>query len=741
MAYHPISILLVEDNVGDRLLVKEYLIAARLTASQIYEAATLAEAIRLIKEASPEIILLDLSLPDSYGIQSFTQIYALTNAPIVVLSGMSDETVAFETVRLGAQDYLLKGEFDEKLLTKSITYSIERKKNLYRLVESEEKYKFLFDNNPIPMWAFDVHSFEFLMVNQAAIQHYGYSREEFLSMTILDIAPPEDVERAKMGIQASLGRPSLNESGEWIHCRKDGSRIEVEAISHTIEIDGRTAWLVVVYDVTERNKAREQLRLREQMFRSMAENFPNGSVGFLDQDLRFVYADGQDFKLHNIEPTEVIGRKYGELQSPEVEAYAEQHLLNALAGNEVVFDISYGNQDYQVSAVPVANEQGVIDKLLLATQNITERKRVEEHLRLLESVITHSNDSVLITEATPINYPGPRIIYVNEAFTKMTGYHMAEVVGKTPRILHGSRTSRHELNRIKSALENHEPVEAELINYTKSRKEFWVHLSIVPVTDAKGHYTHWVSVQRDITQRKKVEEEQQVLIDELMRQNKDLQQFSYITSHNLRAPVANMMGILNLYNRENPADPLNQLLIEKFGESTEQLNSTLSDLIRILVIKNTVNVDSEYMELELLLKKVHKSIENTLEEAHANVSYNFAKAPGLHYNRAHLESIFLNFLTNSARYRSPDRPLEINISSQNSNGYLQINFSDNGLGIDLNRYGERLFGLYQCFHPHAESKGLGLYIVKSQVTALGGKIEVESEVNRGTTFKVFLKNK
>jgi signal transduction histidine kinase len=154
-----------------------------------------------------------------------------------------------------------------------------------------------------------------------------------------------------------------------------------------------------------------------------------------------------------------------------------------------------------------------------------------------------------------------------------------------------------------------------------------------------------------------------------------------------------------------------------------------------------VNLACEYLDLEQLLKRVHSSIENTLNEAQSQLSYDFKKAPGLFYNRAHLESIFLNFLTNSARYRSRKRPLEINISSQSLNGYLQINFSDNGLGIDLARYGERLFGLYQSFHPVAESKGLGLYIVKSQITALGGRIEVESEVDKFTTFKIFLKTK
>jgi signal transduction histidine kinase len=238
---------------------------------------------------------------------------------------------------------------------------------------------------------------------------------------------------------------------------------------------------------------------------------------------------------------------------------------------------------------------------------------------------------------------------------------------------------------------------------------------------------------------KQAEEEQRALIDELVRRNRDLQQFSYITSHNLRAPVANMIGLMSLYNKENPCDPNNVVLIENVEWSINQLNGTLSDLVRIIVIKNNVNIEQESLALEAVYQTVYQSIEQTVLESQAQIKVDFSQVPQLVYNRIHLESIFLNLLTNAIRYRSPDRPLEIGITSQHRGGYVEIDFADNGLGIDLARYQERLFGLYQRFHNHPESKGLGLYIVKSEVTALGGRIEVESEVGKGTTFKVFLK--
>src|SRR5579875_2578563 len=129
-----------------------------------------------------------------------------------------------------------------------------------------------------------------------------------------------------------------------------------------------------------------------------------------------------------------------------------------------------------------------------------------ERLRLLESVVVNANDAVLITEAEPVDLPGPRILYANAAFTRTTGYTPEEILGKTPRILQGPETDRKPLERLKAALKAWKPVEVELQNYRKDGSTFWVELSIVPVADETGWYTHWVSVQRDISERKQQEQ-------------------------------------------------------------------------------------------------------------------------------------------------------------------------------------------------------------------------------------------
>ncbi|TAG92858.1 MAG: PAS domain S-box protein [Oscillatoriales cyanobacterium] len=161
------------------------------------------------------------------------------------------------------------------------------------------------------------------------------------------------------------------------------------------------------------------------------------------------------------------------------------------------------------------SEEGEAVRMVGTVMEISDRKSRELQLHLLESVVTTTNDAVLITEAEPIDEPGPRIIYVNPAFTRLSGYSLEEVFGKTPRILQGEKTERTSLNRIRTALKNWQPLRIDLINYRKDGTEFWVELSIVPIADKTGWFTHWVAVQRDISDRKIAEKSLQKLNQQL----------------------------------------------------------------------------------------------------------------------------------------------------------------------------------------------------------------------------------
>lgn len=192
-----------------------------------------------------------------------------------------------------------------------------------------------------------------------------------------------------------------------------------------------------------------------------------------------------------------------------------------------------------------------------------------DRLRLLESVVVHANDAILITEAEPLDRPGPRIVYCNAAFTRATGYSEADIIGKTPRILQNSQTDRATLDRLRAALEKWQPVEVELLNSRRDGTRFWVELSIVPVANEKGWFTHWISVQRDISERKRAEEieqqarraqaENMALEARLLERQRIEQELSWAATHDNLTELYNrawIMGRLrDLLSRTPPSQP------------------------------------------------------------------------------------------------------------------------------------------------------------------------------------------
>ncbi|MBX2943067.1 MAG: hypothetical protein KF860_12055 [Cyclobacteriaceae bacterium] len=220
---------------------------------------------------------------------------------------------------------------------------------------------------------------------------------------------------------------------------------------------------------------------------------------------------------------------------------------------------------------------------------------------------------------------------------------------------------------------------------------------------------------------------------ELIRHNNELQQFSYTISHNLRGPVASLTGLLHLLDQSN-LNKNNQEIFNHLKESVSTLDGTIKDLSNIIDIRNDITRIRQKLSLENEVNNIVKLLKKDIDENHIDLQLDFKAHPSIYSVRPMLHSILYNLISNGIKYRSLERKPTLHISSHAHHGVVKIIIEDNGLGIDLEAYGSKLFGLYKRFHAHTEGKGLGLFLVKLQVEALEGSIEVESVLHQGTQF-------
>lgn len=237
-----------------------------------------------------------------------------------------------------------------------------------------------------------------------------------------------------------------------------------------------------------------------------------------------------------------------------------------------------------------------------------------------------------------------------------------------------------------------------------------------------------------------LDQEVRIRTKELVEYNQQLEQFAFITGHNLRAPVARILGLGQLLKMPGIAAKEKKLIREKLIYTTEELDRVVKDLNTILDIRKDHSMVKSVIELNEQLNIIRDNIENDILGTQAEIAGDFSEVNTIYSVKPYISSILFNLVHNGIKYRHPDRKPQISVKAKTLQDAVCLVISDNGLGVDLSLHKKNMFSLYKRFHTHVEGKGMGLYLVKTQVAALGGKIEVESQLNVGTTFRIFLKN-
>ncbi|WP_158851248.1 sensor histidine kinase [Algibacter sp. L1A34] len=267
----------------------------------------------------------------------------------------------------------------------------------------------------------------------------------------------------------------------------------------------------------------------------------------------------------------------------------------------------------------------------------------------------------------------------------------------------------------------------------------FIHLAVSVVRDTEKEALYFISQFIDITLLKEQEKALKRIITFTQDQNDRLKNFAHIVSHNLRSHSGGISALLEILKDDEP-DFFENEMIQLLATSSTNLEETINHLSEVVQINLSSTENLTLIPLNNIINKQISSVKPLAEKNNIKITNNIEKNIEVLGVPAYLESIILNFVTNAIKYSSDERNSFLNINSEKNGRYTIISFTDNGIGINLNLHRKKLFGMYKTFHDNEDARGIGLFITKNQIETLGGKIEVTSELNKGTTFKVFFKH-
>jgi PAS domain S-box-containing protein len=562
-------------------------------------------------------------------------------------------------------------------------------------------------------------------------------RENYIGLTLTEVLP----ESLALLYQETIAIVFKTKTSQYIeYALPSSERWSAAKISF---IDHEQV-IILVRDITNQKQTEFLLRESEKKFRLVAENMP-GAIYLCrnDENYPMVYLNEKVKDITGFAAEDFIGEKVSfiNLYHPDDVNYIFKTINESLA-DQKNFELEYriihrsGEVRWikEVGAGIFEDQElvmieGVITDITIQKKAEIELQKVaEENYRLFNNAVN------LSAIATFDGY----FKKVNPAWTHLLGWSEEELKS-TPfsEFIHPDDLASTE-HAVKYITTGNNLSTFENRYRCKDGSYRW--LLWGSGSDSKNKFIYASAI--DITERKKSEEELllskqnlETIALHLQEQNRQLDEFAHIISHNLRSPVGNIKALINFVNEKSTIDDY-RIIFDKIKNVASNLGETMNELMETLKVKNDREIEKTEIRFKDILDKIIQSLEGELIQCTADITYDFNHAPRIFYPKTYLESILQNLLSNAVKYRATNRHLRLHISSAIVNEKTELRVSDNGLGIDLERFGEKLFGLHKTFHDNKEARGVGLFLTKTQVEAMGGSITVESEVDKGTTFTI-----
>ncbi len=666
----------------------------------------------------------------------------------------------------------------------------ERKLAEEAIREGEDRFEGAFEHAPIGVALVSPEG-RWLKVNHAVCDLVGYSEAELLASTFQDITHPADLEADLELVRRMLAGEiaTYHLEKRYVHARGHF----VSALLHVSLVrDARGQPLYFIsqlQDITERKRQEEELLRAQTFLNSVIENLPVPVFIKEAKELRFVLWNKAGEELTGISNEEMVGKcDHDFFPGPEAEEFTaiDRQVLRSGKKLEVAEEQLQtrhkGIRTVHVTKVPIMDGDGQPKFLLGIAEDITERKRAEESLRLLRSAVEQVKESIVITDAE-LDLPGPRICFVNPSYSIMTGYTAEEAIGQTPRKLQGPRTDKAVLSRLRKNLEEGEVFEGEAINYRKDGTEFVLEWQIAPIRNADGKTTHFVSIQRDITKRKEAEAEMAEMNKRLLDTSRQAGMAEVATGvlHNVgnvlnsvnvsatllgdrlrkgktgsfakvAALVREQSGDLPGFFARDPRaaklpDYLEQFAQHLAGEQAAMLGEVENLRKNIEHIKDIVAMQQSYAKVSGVTETLRPAelIEDTLRmnsasfDRHAiEVVTEIADVPPIEVDKHKVLQLLVNFLRNAKHACDDsgraDKRIVLRVGRRGDRVFFAV--ADNGVGIPPENL-KRIFN--HGFTTKKDGHGFGLHSGANAATEMGGSVSVHSDGSGlGATFTLEL---
>ncbi|MEB3828980.1 PAS domain-containing sensor histidine kinase [Phormidium sp. CCY1219] len=623
------------------------------------------------------------------------------------------------------------------------------------LRDSEQRYRQLFESHPLPMWVYDVETLAFLAVNDAAIHAYGYSREEFLSMTIVDIRPCEYREELLQQV-AHCRHMHYFRSGIWRHCKKDGTIIDVEITSNAIAFDGKSARVVLANDITEQLRSQEELRLSEQRFRLAVDNIPDTFVIY-DPQRRLEFVNATGIERSGLSLEELRGNRDEEIFPPTVTNAYLPMLKKAVEtrrmqqGEFTVTLPTIGNHTILVTYVPLLDERGEIYQILGITHDISDRQRMEAKIREmnqqleveverrtaeLETFLNALPDYIFVVEIDSMRMP-----FCNQVFARGIGFeNRQQVQGKTIFECFPAEHAQRFLQQNQRVFATGETFHAEETIELPDRVYHFDTFK-VPLTDKNGEIYGLIGTSRDITELVETKKALGERTAELEAVNQELDSFSYSVSHDLRAPLRQINGLVSALRQQLEsegaiADEKVARYLEFIEGSSQKMTQLIEGLLTLCRLGRK-ELQTRPVELRDVVGMAIDTVMSQQDSDNLAVEFEVGELPRVMGDATLLQQVFGNLIDNAVKFSRDRRPPRVTV------GFVPENIvfvKDNGVGFSM-KHADKLFAVFQRLHSQTEFEGtgIGLAIVQRIIHRHGGKIWGQSEPNQGTTFFFTLK--